>query len=327
VVSLGLGHSLVYGSLLSSGSSAYAMTKSFEFDGTNDGFLANNGGSDPADGTFKSLTTSISVAVWCRLDDGTTDPYENTGGYFAVSCNAQGGWTIGYQNRKFFCNFPIDHGNGTDGKGEALSDFRAARNQEGSGNFSRYLHKADFWHLLVATSDMSNRATETVTKLYVDGSYDQAGNKNGSGSTNFGAAIEATGTNGNNQTLSNNSPGSGSITRRYNATQQQISLAIGAKPLVTSGSTGLHTNHWPGYIGDVAVWENHVLTSAEVETLYNLHNPIDMSTVQNSKLIGYWRPTNGLNDSVSGITGSLVDNGAIVVNSPSTDVSGYFGYQ
>ena len=326
---LGLGHTLVAGSALQD--SIYAMTKAFEFDGTNDGFITGVGeGVDPANGTIKPTTNSLSVAVWLRLDDGTDDPYENSGQYMAVSCTANGGWNVRYNNRKFYANFAIFHGNGTtSGAGAANSDFRAARNQEGSGNFTRYLHKADFWHLVIATSDMSNRATETVTKIYVDGSRDQAGNKSGSGSTNFGAErlYNSGSTNSSTVTLSNSSAASGSITRRYQTEQQGISLTIGGKPLVSSGSTGMHTNFWTGYIGDVAVWEDHVLTAAEIETLYNLHNPIDMSTVQNGKLVGYWRPTVGLNDSISSTTGSLVDDGAVVVNAPSTDVSGFFGYQ
>ena len=61
--------------------------------------------------------------------------------------------------------------------------------------------------------------------------------------------------------------------------------------------------------------------------MYNLHKPIDMSTIQTSNLRGYWRPTLGLKDSVSGNTGTLVDDGAIATAAPSADVSGYDGYQ
>ena len=324
---LGLGHTLVAGSVLDS---EYVMTKAFEFDGTNDGFITGLGeGVDPANGTIKPTTNSLSVAVWLRLDDGTDDPYENSGQYYAVSCTANGGWSVGYNNRKFYGSFGIFHGDGTTaGSGAANSDFRAARNQESAGVYTRYLHKPDFWHLVIATSDMSNRATETVTKIYVDGSRDQAGNKSGSSSTNFGAErlYNSGSTNSSTVTLSNSDAASGSITRRYDAAQQGIALTIGGKGLVSSGSTGMHSNLWTGYIGDVAIWEDHVLTAAEIETLYNLHNPIDMSTVQSDKLVGYWRPTVGLKDSVSSTTGTLVDDAARITQSPSTDVSGYFGY-
>ena len=321
---LGLGHTLVAGSALSE----YVMTKAFEFDGTNDGFITGVGdGVDPANGTIKPTTNSISVAAWVRLDDSTDDPYNNGGIFDIASCSANGGWKLNYGGTKFQMFGAVYHGDGsTAGQAKALSTFRAARNQEASGNYNRYLHKADFWHLVVGTIDMSNRATEIVTKVYVDGSHDQAGRTGGSGSTDFGAEPLTTGVNGSSQTLSNSDAASGSMTYRYDAAQQGISFTIGGKPLVSSGSTGMHTNLWTGYIGDVAVWEDHVLTAAQIETLYNLHKPIDMSTVQSDKLVGYWRPTIGLKDSVSGTTGTLVDDAAVVTQSPSTDVSGYFGY-
>ena len=317
---LGLGHSLVAGSSLDS---AYAMASAFDFDGTNDGFLTNTvNAQSPADGTLKPLTTSMSVAVWVRLDDVSGSFYDQSGDQKFISCVSNGGWSLGFQNRRFNCHFSMN--DAASSSGTAQTAFRAAFND---GNAARYLFKADNWHFVVATSDLENPTTSTVTKIYVDGSHDQAGNNSGGGSgpngENFGAAP------GDSDTIKTVNANAGeTITRRYNATNGAIDLVFGGNPAYNSGSgvTTVHNTLMSGLIGDVAVWEDCVLTGAEVETLYNLHRPMDMSTVQNSKLIGYWRPTNGLKDSVSGATGTLVDDGAIVTASPSTDVSGYFGY-
>lgn len=323
MVSLGLGHSLVSGSLLSS-SGPYAMASAFDFDGTNDGFLTNTvNAQNPADGTAKSLTKSLSIAVWVRLDDVGGSFYDQSGDQKFVSCAGNGGWSIGFANRRFNCSFALS--DAASSIGSAQTTFRSAFNDN---NAARFLFKADNWHFVVATSDLENPATSTVTKIYVDGSHDQAGNSSGGGSgpngENFGAMPNNSDSN---KTI--NAASGQTITRRYSATVGDVDLVFGGNPSYNTGSsvTTVHNTLMSGLVGDVAIWEDHVLTGAEVETLYNLHRPMDMSTVQNSKLVGYWRPTNGLKDSVSGATGTLVDNGAVVTASPSTDVSGYFGYQ
>ena len=106
-------------------------------------------------------------------------------------------------------------------------------------------------------------------------------------------------------------------------------MAIGARASFTQATdaSGFRSGGFYGQIGDVAIWENHVLTEDEIATLYNLHVPIDMATVQNTKLIGHWSPTRGNDDLVSGTTGTLLDDAAVVTDSPSLDVSGYAGYQ
>lgn len=319
---LGLGHALIAGSALQD--SVYAMASAFDFDGTNDGFLTNTvNAQNPADGTAKSLTKSLSIAVWVRLDDVGGSFYDQAGQQKFISCIANGGWSVGFSNRRFDCNFGLD--NAASSLASARSRFRAAFNDN---NAARYLVKDDHWHFVVATSDLENPTVSTVTKIYVDGSHDQAGNTNGGGSGPNGENFGAMEGNADSIQTVNASAGQ-TITRRYKAGVGDTDLVFGGNPGYNSGSsvTTVANTFTSGLIGDVAIWEDHVLTGAEVETLYNLHRPIDMSTVQNSKLIGYWRPTNGVNDSVSGATGTLVDNGAIVTASPSTDVSGYFGYQ
>jgi len=320
---LGLGHALVAGSALQD--SIYTMTSAFDFDGTNDGFITNTvNAQNPADGTIKPLTTSLSVALWVRLDDDSGSFYDHAGTQILLSCVGNGGWSFDFANRRFSCSFALN--DAASANGTARSTFRAAYND---GASSRFLVKADQWHFIVGTSDLENPATSTVTKLYVDGSFDQAGNSSGGGSgpngENFGAMPDNSDSN---QTV--NASSGQTITRRWQPTNdaQDVDLVFGGNPAYNNGSdvTTVANTFTSGLIGDVAIWEDCVLTGAEVETLYNLHRPMDMSTVQSGKLIAYWRPTKGVDDSVSGATGTLVDNGAIVTAAPSTDVSGYYGY-
>ena len=327
MAALGLGHSLVAGSLLKS--AAYTMTKSFEFDGTNDGFITNTlSGIDPADGSSKPTTNSLSVAAWVKFDDGSADPYDTAGSHTIVGCAGNGGWALGFANRRFFWLNNFDQGNGTNTSVNCISQFRGQRND---GNAARFLFKEDDWHFVVGTTDLENPSTSVIGNLYVDGNRAQAGSTSGGGSGPngevFGSQPEDS------SSKKTVTATSGDITHRYdtqaNRENQEVDIVIGGSGLFTFATdvTTMQTNFWNGYIGDLAIWDGIVLSQAEIAQLYNLHRPIDMSTVQTSNLRGYWRPTNGLKDSVSGNTGSLVDNGAVVVNAPSTDVSGYDGYQ
>ena len=329
MVPLGLGHSLVSGSLLISGSSAYAMTKSFEFDGTDDGFITNTlSGIDPADGSSKPTTRSLSVAAWVKFDDGSADPYETTGSHFIVGCAGNGGWALSFQNRRFVWLNNFDQGDGTNISVQPQSTFRAQRND---GAASRFLFREDGWHFVVGTTDLENPSTQVIGNIYVNGNRAQAGAAsggagNGPNGETFGAQPEDS------NSKKTVTATSGDIIHRYdtqaNRENQEVDITIGGSGLFTFATdvTTMHVNFWNGYIGDVAIWDC-LLSQAEIAQLYNLHRPIDMSTVQTSNLRGYWRPTNGLKDSVSGNTGSLADDGAVVVNAPSTDVSGYDGYQ
>jgi len=329
MVPLGLGHSLVSGSLLISGSSAYAMTKSFEFDGTDDGFITNTlSGVDPADGSSKPTTRSLSVAAWVKFDDGSADPYETTGSHFIVGCAGNGGWALSFQNRRFVWLNNFDQGDGTNISVQPQSTFRAQRND---GAASRFLFREDGWHFVVGTTDLENPSTQVIGNIYVNGNRAQAGAAsggagNGPNGETFGAQPEDS------NSKKTVTATSGDIIHRYdtqaNRENQEVDITIGGSGLFTFATdvTTMHVNFWNGYIGDVAIWDC-LLSQAEIAQLYNLHRPIDMSTVQTSNLRGYWRPTNGLKDSVSGNTGSLADDGAVVVNAPSTDVSGYDGYQ
>ena len=250
--------------------------------------------------------------------------YDHAGAQKFISCISNGGWMIGFANRRFNCSFALN--DAAAATGTAQSRFRAAFNDD---NAARYLLKADQWHFVVVTSDLENPATSTVTKIYVDGSYDQAGNTSGGGSGPNGENFGAMESNSDSVKTVNADSGK-TITRRWSDSNdvQDVDLVFGGNPSYNNSTdvTTIHNTLMSGLIGDVAIWEDHVLTGAEVEELYNLHTPMDMSTVQSGKLIGYWRPTNGLQDSVSGTTGTLVDNGAVVTAAPSTDVSGYYGY-
>ena len=325
---LGLGHTLVAGSALQD--SIYAMTKAFEFDGTDDGFITNTvNNSVPTDGTTKPATNSLSVAAWVKFDDGSADPYDTAGTHQIVSCAGNGGWSLSFANRRFVWLTNLDQGDGTNISVQPQSEFRAQRNDNAS---SRFLFKADDWHFVVGTTDLENPSTSVIGNIYVDGNRAQAGVKtggagNGPNGETFGSQPEDS------NSKKTVTATSGDITLRYdnqaNRENQRVDIVLGGAPLYTYATsvTTMNGNYWNGYIGDVAIWDGIVLSQAEIAQLYNLHRPMDMSTIQNSNLRGYWRPTNGLKDSVSGNTGSLADDGAVVTAAPSTDVSGYDGYQ
>ena len=56
-----------------------------------------------------------------------------------------------------------------------------------------------------------------------------------------------------------------------------------------TGNNPSGNNKWlGGYLGDMCQW-NRELTSAEIDTLYNYHKPIDMSTMHPNDICGYYR--------------------------------------
>ena len=322
---LGLGHTLVAGSALSE----YAMTKAFNFDGTDDGFLTNTlSGVDPANGSAKPTTNSLSVAAWVKFDDGSSDPYEQSGAHNIVSANQNGGWNLAFESYTFKFTARMKHGDGTAFGIISSSTFRAQRADD---NAARFLFRSDGWHFVVGTLDLENPSTSVISNIYVNGNRAQAGNNGGGGSGPNGEVFGAEPETANSKKTV--TAASGDITWRYdtqaNREGQEVDVVLGAFPSFTFATdvTTLQNNFWNGYIGDVAIWDGVVLSQAEIAQLYNLNKPIDMSTVQTSNLRGYWRPTIGLKDSVSGNTGTLVDDGAIATAAPSTDVSGYDGYQ
>lgn len=326
---LGLGHSLVGGSLLDS---VYSMTKSFQFDGTDDIFLTNTlSGTDPADGTAKSITKSLSVAAWIKVDDGSADPYASNPSKTVVSCNYNGGWRLHYQDQRFGGHMSYVNGDGSAFSHTISDGFSKAKNPTSGTDYRRYLYRSDGWHLMVMTADMENNDTAVITNLYVDGNRAQSGGTGNiqdgsSGVAQYGSLPESS------DSKKTTEASGGDITMRYDTSAtdvHEIDITIGASANFTAATnvTSFRNNGFQGSIGDVAIWEDVVLTQDDIANLYNLHVPMDMSTIQSSKLVGHWRPTKGLDDSVSGATGTLVDDSAVVTDSPSLDVSGYYGYR
>tara|TARA_R110000803_G_scaffold7459_4_gene24029 strand:- start:359 stop:1327 length:969 start_codon:yes stop_codon:yes gene_type:complete len=321
---LGLGHSLVGGSLLDS---IYSMTKSFSFDGVDDIFLTNTlSGTPPANGSAKPVSTSLSGAVWVRLDDGTSDPYalHDSASYTIFVGGTAGGWSLKYQNRRFYVNTKFNNAADI----FVNSDFSKMITPTSGTDYGRYLYRSDHWHLVVFTVDMSDPSTEVVVNLYVDGNRAQAGaaaQDGSSGVSQYGSQPEDS------NSKKTSSASGGDITWEYYATSDwdEMDIVIGAAPNFTAATdiTTFRADGFKGSIGDTAVWEGVVLTQDDIANLYNLHTPMDMSTIQSSNLRGYWRPTKGLDDSVSGATGTLVDDTAVVSDTPSLDVSGYAGYR
>ena len=321
---LGLGHSLVAGSALDS---AYAMTKSYAFDATDDIFLTNTvNGNAPADGTAKTINRSLSVAAWARVDDGSADPYtDGAAGVIVCTNNTNTGWSLHYNNNRFYFDCLYDNGDDTNFSHSLNSSYAKMKAPTSGTDYTRFLYKSDHWHFVVATVNMEDPSTSVVTNLYVDGNRAQAGDTSGSSSTNFGSEPETA------ASKKTTTASGGNIILRYDSSfdRDEVDLAIGARASFTQATdaSGFRSGGFYGQIGDVAIWENHVLTEDEIATLYNLHVPIDMATVQNTKLIGHWSPTRGNDDLVSGTTGTLLDDAAVVTDSPSLDVSGYAGYQ
>ena len=208
------------------------------------------------------------------------------------------------------------------------TDYAKMRVPTSGSDYSRYLYKSDHWHLMVFTVDMENNDSTVVTNLYVDGNRAQAGTGSQDGSSGVAQYGSEPETSDNKKTTS---ASGGDITIRYDSTsdRDEIDLVIGASAEFTSATdvTSFESQGWTGSIGDVAIWEDVVLTQDDIANLYNLHTPMDMSTIQTSNLRGYWRPTKGNDDSVSGTTGTLVDDTAAVDDTTSLDVSGYAGYR
>jgi len=324
---LGLGHSLVGGSALDD---LYLMTKSFSFDGTDDIFLTNTlSGTDPANGTAKPVSTSLCGAMWVKFDDSTDNPYNNQDGnfYSILGCIRNGGWFVYYTAKRF--GFKANFNNLASGTSHEVKTAYAKMRTPTSGtDYGRYLYKSDHWHLVVFTVDMENNDSTVVTNLYVDRNRAQAGTGSQDGSSGvaqFGSEQETS------DSKKTTSASGGDITFKYDSTldRDEVDITIGASGAFTSATdvTSFSDSGFTGSIGDVAIWEDVVLTQDDIAALYNLHVPMDMSTIQTSNLRGYWRPTKGNDDSVSGNTGTLVDDSAVVTDSPSLDVSGYAGYR
>ena len=324
---LGLGHSLVGGSALDD---LYLMTKSFSFDGTDDIFLTNTlSGTDPANGTAKPISTSLCGAMWVKFDDGTVNPYNNQDGnsYTILGCVNNGGWQLYYSAKRFY--FKASFNNLASGSSHLVNSTYAKMRVPTSGtDYGRYLYRSDHWHLVVFTVDMESNDSSVTTNLYVDGNRAQAGTGSQDGSSGVAQYGSDPETSDNKKTTS---ASGGDITYKYDATadRDETDVVIGARSSFASATdvTSFSTGGFTGSIGDVAIWEDVVLTQDDIASLYNLHTPMDMSTIQTSNLRGYWRPTKGNDDSVSGTTGALVDDTAAATDSPSLDVSGYAGYR
>ena len=169
---LGLGHSLVAGSALG----GYENNFGLKFDGTNDGALAGISGQAPANGTIKPLSPSgFTIACWCKLDiDGESDPYINTGSFYLVSTQQNGGFNLQYNNRSFQFGLKLVDGDGNFAASVPKSTHAMMKNLVASGvdQPKQFLHKPDGWHFVVGTWD-----GDRVKNLYVDGGRDQAGSQ------------------------------------------------------------------------------------------------------------------------------------------------------
>lgn len=320
-MSLGIGHSIT------KYTAVYFENKyGLLFDGSDDYALAGISGNDPADGTIKPLTGGLTVAAWVKLDiDGDDNPYDSVPSLNIVGSNLNGGWRLFYQNRKFQFNVKLVDAGGNTATTVPVSNFAKLKAPTGGTDYARYLYKSDGWHFVVGTWD-GNR----VKQIYVDGGRDQAGDTDGSSATNFGSQPEDSGSK---KTEAAASSGTWFILYDTTSDRDEIDVIIGATPNYTAATnvTVGSGNFWEGNIGDVAVWDKE-LTSAEITTLYNLHVPIDMSTIQKANLQGYWKAEEGTGTVLTDSSGNVGANGALYndvawsTTVPSLDVTGYAGY-
>jgi len=326
---LGLGHSLVGGSALGGFENNYGLL----FDGTNDYVLGGISGNSPANGTIKPLScpNGLTVAVWCKLDiDGEDDPYQTipAGQRRLVTSVANGGWSLHYGSRRFIFHMKLVDGDGNTATSKPETQQPFMKNLiSGSGQPKQYLHKPDGWHFVVGTWD-----GDRVKQIYLDGGRDQAGSSTviEDGVGDFGSQEESS-----LSKVTESAASGGAYTVKYDTSndRDEIDVMIGAGGTINS-STNVTTatgEYWEGYIGDVGIW-NRELTSDEIKALYNLHQPTDMSTMRPDDLMAYWKMEEGSGTTLVETTGNVGADGSIhgaAFNTlaPSTDVSGYPGYQ
>jgi len=325
---LGLGHSLVGGSALGGFENNYGLL----FDGTNDYVLAGISGQEPANGTIKpySCPNGFTVAIWVKLDiDGEDDPYNTqTPTRRIISCVSNGGWSLKYSAKRFYFNMKLVDGDGNTVNNTPMTKEPFMKNLlSGSGQPKQYLHKPDGWHFVVATWD-----GDRVKQIYLDGGRDQAGSSTviEDGVGDFGSQEESA-----LSKVTESAASGGAYTVKYDTTvdRDEVDVLIGAGGTINSVTnvTTATGEYWEGYIGDIGIW-NKELTSDEIKALYNLHTPTDMSTTQPDDLIAYWKMEEGSGTTLVETTGNVGTDGSIhgaAFNTlaPSTDVSGYPGYQ
>ena len=276
----------------------YTMTNSILFDGSDDQVTLGVNTNAPADDTIKPINGGLSIAIWVKLDpDSLTDeangPYGNNGRYEILDATVNGGFSMFFSNGRFSCGVSLKDGDGNIQNLSPLMGHRIAAIQTGSQ--TRYLYKTSGWHFLVMTWDGNK-----VFKVHIDGGT----NQQGTGVT-FGSDVL---THTADDPSGNNALGENKWFINYdtNSNRHLSDIFIGHSE--TSG------NPWEGYIGDFAIW-NSTLTNTEIETLYNLHTPVDMSTTQPTKQQGYWRTNAGTGTSIVDVTGN-VGASATLVNGP-----------
>ena len=291
---------------------AYVMQKSILFDGVDDFGRFNLESVSPANGTMKPLENGLTLAAWVKLTDDESDGagvYNTTATQGFFGCRKNGGFAIYYSNKRFSGAIALQDGDGNTATLIPVTAFSHAR-LLASNQLDKPLYKSDGWHFVVMTWD-GNR----VANLYVDGGRDLAGTA-GSAMGSMPETSESKKTAA--SPGGNNPSGDNKWFIKYG--DDAVDEIIGSQISYNTSLTPItfpNGGYLGGYAGDFAQW-NRCLTSSEVTTLYNLHKPIDMTTMHPDDITGYYRTTNTSGTNIEAVIGTDITLGQVL--SPVTEI-------
>ena len=263
---------------------AYSMGGSILFDGVDDFGRFGLESLTPANGTMKPVDEDgLTLAAWVKLTDDESDGagiYNTTAVQKLFGCKIQGGFSLSYQSKRFAFDLRLQDGAGNFTNQQAISDFSMMRLQVGT-QLNKPLYKSDGWHFVVGTWD-GNR----VIQMYVDGGRSLGftiGSAFGSNPEDSDSKKTAAAPTGNNPTGNNK----WFIKYKDDAVDSLVGCT-GTFNSLNNPKTSVGSEYLGGHLGDICQW-NRELTTTEIDTLYNYHKPIDMSTMHPSDICGYYR--------------------------------------
>jgi len=280
--------------------SDYVMGNSLLFDGVDDYGKFSLEALTPTNGTMKPVENGLTLAGWVKLTDDESDGagiYNTTAIQKIFGCTINGGFSIYFDTKRMYFHIKLQDGNGTNTTLRPYSHHSYMRLwSSGNGQVDKPLYKSDGWHFVVGTWDGNK-----VAQMYVDGGR-SLGYTLGSafGSMPETATSKLTAAN----PVGNNPSGQNKWYIKYKDNAVDHTLAATSTwNTLNNPKTTPASEWWGGYIGDFCQW-NRELTSAEIDTLYNYHNPIDMSTMHPSDITGYYQAKNASGTSLPATVGS-----------------------
>ena len=264
--------------------SGYSMGGSILFDGGDDFGRFGLESLTPANGTMKPVDENgLTLAAWVKLTDDESDGagiYNTTAAQTIFGCKVAGGFALKFQQKRFTFDIRLQDGAGNFANQQAFSVFSYMRLQAGT-QLNKPLYKSDGWHFVVGTWD-GNR----VTQMYVDGGRSLGytfGSEYGSQVETSDSKITEAAPTGNNPSGNNKW-----FIKYKDDTVDSLVGCTGTHNAANNPTMSVGSEYLGGFLGDICQW-NRELTSAEIDTLYNLHVPIDMSTMHPNDIVGYYR--------------------------------------